>query len=132
MTGPRRATVAFLGWTAVGAGMVLGLLTILTIGILVLPATALLAGFLAWRRRSRPAWPGMLTGLGLVPLYVAYLNRGGPGTAARPSALSGSCMQEMSPWPWVAAGLCLAGAGTVLGLVLRRSRAAAHAPGPAA
>lgn len=132
MTGTRRATVAFLGWTAVGAGMVLGVLTILTIGILVLPATALLAGFLAWRRPSRQAWPGLLTGLGLVPLYVAYLNRGGPGNVCTTTALSESCMQERSPWPWVAVGLGLAGAGTVLGLVLRRSRAAGHAPGSAA
>ena len=132
MTGTRRATVAFLGWTAVGAGMALGVLTILTIGILVLPATALLAGFLVWRRPSRQAWPGLLTGLGLIPLYVAYLNRGGPGTVCTTTALSGSCMQEMSPWPWVAVGLGLAGAGTVLGLVLRRSRAGARDPGPAA
>ena len=132
MTGTRRATVAFLGWTTVGAGIVLGVLTILTIGILVLSASALLAGFLAWRRPSRQAWPGLLTGLALIPLYVAYLNRGGPGTVCTTTTLNESCMQEMSPWPWVAAGLGLAGAGTVLGLVLRRSRAAAHAPGPAA
>lgn len=132
MTGTRRATVTFLGWTVVGAGMVLGVLTILTIGIFVLPATALLAGFLAWRRPSRQAWPGLLTGLGLIPLYVAYLNRGGPGNVCTTTASSGSCMQEMSPWPWVAAGLGLAGAGTVLGLVLRRSRAAARGPGSAA
>jgi hypothetical protein len=132
MTGTGRATVAFLGWTAVGAGAILGVLTILTIGIFVLPATALLAGFLAWRRLSGQAWPGLLTGLGLIPLYVAYLNRGGPGTLCTTTALGESCMQEMSPWPWVAAGLGLAGAGAVLGLVLRRSRAAADGPGPAA
>lgn len=89
MTGTGRATLAFLGWTAVGTGMVLGVLTILTIGIFVLPATALLAGFLAWRRPSRQAWPGLLSGLGLSPLYVAYLNRGAPGIVCTTTALGG-------------------------------------------
>jgi len=117
----KRAGLAFLGWTTVGAGGVLGVLTTLTVGIFVLPATALLAGFLAWRRRGTLAGPGLLTGFGLVPLYVAYLNRSGPGNVCTTTAVSQSCIQEMSPWLWLGAGLCLAGAGTVLALVSRRS-----------
>ena len=122
MTGKRRASLAFLGWTAVGCGVALGVLTILTVGIFVLSATALLAGFLAWRRPGPPAAPGLLTGFGLIPLYVAYLNRAGPGNVCTTSALGQSCTQEMDPWPWVAAGLCLAGAGAALALVMYRRR----------
>jgi hypothetical protein len=127
MTGNERPILAFLGWTAVGAGAALGLLTILTVGIFVLPGTALLAGFLSWRGRGSYIAPGLLTGSGLVPLYVAYLNRSGPGNVCTTSALSQSCTQEMGPWPWVAAGLCLAGAGIALGLFMRRSRPTAGA-----
>jgi hypothetical protein len=122
MTGKARASLAFLGWTVVGAGGVLSMLTVLTIGIFVLPCTALLAGLLAWRARGRQLGPGLLTGFGLIPLYIAYLNRGGPGSVCTTSALSQSCTQEMSPWPWAAAGLCLAGAGIALGLLRNRSR----------
>jgi hypothetical protein len=127
MTGPRwRASLTFLAWTAVGAGAILGLLTILTIGIFVLPATVLLAVLLGWRGRTLQAGPGVVTGLGLIPLYVAYLNRGGPGTVCTTAALSQSCTQEMSPWPWLAAGLCLAGAGAVLSMGVRRFHQAAR------
>jgi hypothetical protein len=119
-TGPR-ASLTFAAWTIVGAGAVLGLLTILTIGIFVLPATTLLAVLLAWRGQTTQAVPGVVTGLGLIPVYVAYLNRGGPGTVCTTTALSQSCAQEMNPWPWLAAGLCLAGAGAVLSVMLRRS-----------
>jgi hypothetical protein len=127
MTGNRRPILAFLGWTAVGAGAALGVVAILTVGIFVLTGTALLAGFLSWRGRGSYVGPGLLTGSALVPLYVAYLNRSGPGTMCTTSAVSQSCTQEMSPWPWVAAGLCLAGAGIALGLIMRRSRPVAGA-----
>ncbi len=127
MTGTRwRAGLTFLAWTTIGGGAALGLLTILTIGIFVLPATALLAVLLAWRGQTVQAGPAIVTGLGLIPLYVAYLNRGGPGTVCTTTALSQSCMQETSPWPWVAAGLCLAAAGAGLSVVVRRSRRVAN------
>jgi hypothetical protein len=119
-----RTNLAFLGWATVGAGAVLGVLTMLTVGIFVLPGTALLAGFLAWRGRGlrgRIVGPALLTGAGIIPLYVAYLNRGGPGNVCTTWATGGSCMQEMSPWPWVAAGMFLAAGGVTLGLVLRRA-----------
>jgi hypothetical protein len=123
-TGP--ASVALIGWTLVGAGAVLGVLTLLTIGIFVLPVTGLLAGLLAWRGRGLPGrliGPGLLTGAAVIPFYIAFLNRAGPGMVCTTWATGGSCTQEMSPWPWVAAGLCLAGAGTALGLVRSRQRA---------
>jgi hypothetical protein len=116
-----QASLAFLGWTTVGAGAVLGVLTILTIGIFVLPGTALLAGLLVWRGRASQAGPGLLTGCGLIPLYVAYLNRAGPGNVCTTTATGGSCTQEFSPWPWVAAGLFLVAAGVTLGLLRRRT-----------
>lgn len=113
----RRSILVFAAWTLVGAAGVLGVLAILTIGIFVLAGTALLAGLLAWRLRSPQAGPGLLAGAGVLPLVVAYLNRGGPGTVCTTSAEGGSCIQEMSPWPWAATGLFLIAAGVAIGFV---------------
>lgn len=110
------------GWAAVGAGAVTAVLTILTIGVFVLLATGGLAAVLARRGGRRLAWPGLITGAGLMPLYVGYLNRGGPGTVCTTTRGGTSCMQEWSPWPWVAAGLCLVGIGVAMGLLSYRSR----------
>jgi hypothetical protein len=117
-----RTILGFAGWLVVGAGIGLGIVGILTIGVVVLLGAGLLAGFLVWRGYGRLAGPSLLTGSGLVPLYIAYLNRGGPGTVCTTSAISQTCTQEMSPWPWLVAGLILAGGGIALArAVLSRS-----------
>jgi Na+/proline symporter len=110
-------------WAVVGAGAALGVVSILTIGIFVLPATGALAAALIWKRHTSGAAPGILAGLAFVPLYVAYLNRSGPGFVCATSAVSQTCTQEMSPWPWVAASCCFVAAAVLLGrTAARRSR----------
>ena len=116
-----KAAAWFALWAVAGAGAVLSVVTILTIGIFVLPATAILAALLAWRGDRRLAGPGVLAGMALVPLYVGYLNRGGPGDVCVTTATSQTCTQEMSPWPWLAAAAALAIAGAWLA---RRARSA--------
>ncbi len=117
-----RAAVQFALWAAVGAGGVLGVLTAPTIGVFVLPLTVALAAVLVWRQRVRLAGPGIVTGLGLLPCYIAYLNRGGPGTVCTTSGTAGSCTQEWSPWPWLAVGAGLVVAGVVLQVRASRHR----------
>jgi hypothetical protein len=124
-----RGAAQFGLWTVVGAGLVLSLLTVLTIGIFVLPVTAALAGLLAWRGNWRLAGPGALTGFGLVPIYIGYLNRGGPGMVCITTGTSGSCTQEMSPWPWLVVGLCFVVAGAVLCRRTLRRTTAGTRPG---
>jgi hypothetical protein len=119
-----RDTLQLTGWAAVGAGAVTAVLTVLTIGFFVLLATAALAAVLARRAGGRLAGPGLLMGAGLLPLYVAYLNRGGPGMVCTTTSTGGSCVQEWSPWPWVAAGLCLIVSGIAVGMRTGRSRRA--------
>lgn len=119
----RRDTLQLAGWAAVGAGAITAALTVLTIGLFVLLATAGLAAALARYAGGRFAGPGLLAGAGLMPLYVGYLNRGGPGLVCTTTPSGGSCVQEWSPWPWLAAGLCLVSAGIALGVLRRRSRA---------
>lgn len=118
--GTGRHWLHFVLWAVAGASVAVGLLAVLTIGVFVLPAAAALIGVLAWRGDRRLAAPGILTGLGLLPLYVGYLNRGGPGMVCTGTAANGSCTQEMSPWPWIAVGLCLIAAGTAICVRQRR------------
>jgi hypothetical protein len=118
----RRAALQFALWAIVGAGGVLGVLTAPTIGLFVLAATVVLAAVLVWQRRVWLAGPGILTGLGLLPCYIAYLNRGGPGVVCTISAIGGSCTQEWSPWPWLGVGLCFVVAGAVLPVRASRHR----------
>jgi hypothetical protein len=100
----------FALWALAGAGAALGLLTAATIGEFVLAGTAILTGLLAWRGDRLLAAPGVLAGMALVPLYVGYLNRGGPGDVCTTTATSQTCTQEMSPWPWLVAAVALAAA----------------------
>lgn len=109
-------------WAVAGGAAALGILTLLTIGVFVLPAALALGAVLALRGRRQQAGPGILAGLGVPLLYVGYLNRGGPGTVCTALAGGTECTQETSPWLWVAAGLLLVIAGLSLSLAAARRR----------
>ncbi|MFJ1970915.1 hypothetical protein ACIO93_19770 [Streptomyces sp. NPDC087903] len=114
----------FLAWLAIGAAAGLGVLTILTIGLYLLLISVAAALAVAARRRSAVGLPGLLSGVGLPLLYVAYLNRQGPGTVCTTTATGQSCVDEWSPWLWLAAGVVLFLAGAVWFTVTgRRGRA---------
>ncbi|MCU1430223.1 MAG: hypothetical protein JWL83_4223 [Actinomycetia bacterium] len=58
---------------------------------------------------------GLVSGFGAPLLYIAFLNRHGPGDICRHYANGGeSCTQESSPWPWLAIGAAFVIAGAVL------------------
>lgn len=109
-------------WALAGAAGTLGVLTLLTVGVFVLPAALMLGAALAWRAPRWLAGPAIVAGLGAPLLYVGYLNRGGPGTICTAWAGGGQCTQETSPWPWVGAGLVLALAGVALSLLAAQRR----------
>jgi hypothetical protein len=110
----------------VGAAYAFGLLGILSIGIFVLPCAVLGTWYLARRPPSLKGLPGALSGAGLPLLYVALLNRDGPGTVCTVLGDGAQrCDQEMSPWPWLVAGLLFVLLGPAVYVVLgsrRRSR----------
>ncbi|MER5603847.1 hypothetical protein [Streptomyces sp. NPDC002265] len=110
----------FCGWFVVGALGSLGLLTVLTVGPYLLPVAIAAAVLLAVRRGSSAGLPGLVSGLGVPLLYVAFLNRDGPGNVCTATASGESCVDEFDPWPWLAAGTVLFLAGIVLALLLRR------------
>ena len=120
---PRRARAWpwFVAWALVGASFSVAVLGALTIGLFVLPVAAGATLVLVTRRGAPSGLPGLVSGLGLPLLWVAYLNRSGPGTVCT-SAPDGAsqCVDEWSPWPWVAVGLVLVVCGLVVFVRLRR------------
>jgi hypothetical protein len=121
--GIRLRIVSFLAWVAVGAAFCLAVLTPLTIGLAVLAAGLLGLLLLLTRAASRNgSISGLISGVGLVPLYVSYLNRKGPGDVCSTSSTGGShCVSEWSPWPWFLAGVIFVLGGIALFVWLRRA-----------
>ena len=96
-----------------GVAWSFGFVGLESIGLLILPFALL--GTVLVRRFDTSFFgaPGVLTGLGVAPLFVAYLNRDGPGDVCTSTATSVSCGQEWSPWPWLLIGATLLTVGVV-------------------
>ncbi len=107
--------VARAGWMIVGALGIFSVLAMLTIGPLLLPLALGLAALLLWWRGSdRAAVGGLLMGGAGPLLWLAWLNRHGPGTFCRTTPEGVGCMDEWSPWPFVVIALLLIGAGVAV------------------
>jgi hypothetical protein len=137
-TRSRGGVPQFLLWALVGAAGCLGLLGALTIGVLV-PVALLAGAVLLWRTGMTRSVAGALSGAGVIPLYVSWLNRAGLGSVctsidnpadmadmAGMSDSGESCLNEGSPWPWLVAGLTCIVAGVILFRLLRRRRRRVH------
>jgi ABC-type thiamin/hydroxymethylpyrimidine transport system permease subunit len=103
----------FVAWAAVGAGYAFGVLGALSIGVFVLAIAAVATVLLARHPQARTGLIGLVSGLGLPLLFVAFLNRAGPGTVCTTTATSQSCSEEWSPWPWLLIGVALVVVGCV-------------------
>ena len=103
----------FIAWAAVGAGYAFGVLGALSIGVFVLAIAAVATVVLARLPQARTGLTGLVSGLGLPLLYVAFLNRAGQGMVCTTTATSQSCTDEWSPWPWLLIGVALVVVGCV-------------------
>lgn len=112
----------FVVWAAVGAGLILGLLTPFTIGLWTAGLSLVIAVVLLMRYRGQiRAMFGLLFGVGAILLFIAYSNRSGPGVVCTSTASGGSkCVQEWSPWLWLIVGLVAVSLS--LWLALRHTR----------
>ena len=108
---PARAWRWFVAWMLVGGLYALSLLGMLTIGIFVLPIPVVATVLLVQRQKAGRGTLGLVAGIALPLFYVSLLNRDGPGMIC--SAIEGgtACTEEMSPWPWLAAGLAFMALG---------------------
>jgi len=70
---------------------------------------------LLWSRpQIRRSALGVLTGAGVLLLYVASVQRGGPGTTCWHTATGGGCDQHLDPLPWLVLGVVLVPCGVVV------------------
>jgi hypothetical protein len=114
--------VWFTAWLLVGAGYAVSLVGIASIGLFVVPLPVLATVLLVRRQHATSGLPGLISGLGVPLLYVAYLNRAGPGTICTTVTGGQECNDEWSPWPWLTVGVILLVLG-VAAFVGRQRRA---------
>jgi hypothetical protein len=100
---------------AIGVGVAVTVLTPLTVGPFVLVAVVVALGVLVRRPAGLDAAvTGLLPGAGLLMVYIAYINRHGPGEVCRTAATEHECTTQWSPWPWLLVGLGLTAVGVWL------------------
>jgi hypothetical protein len=85
----------FAAWVVVGCGLAFGMVSL---GPLVLVPVAVVAALLSRIPAARGWAYGTLTGIGLLLLFVAWLNRDGAG---------------LNPLPWLALGVAFVAGGFV-------------------
>jgi hypothetical protein len=117
------SVAAYVGWVVVGAALAVGLLGAFTVGpIAIVVAVVMMFVLLARPAGRSAAGYGALSGAGAVPLYVAWLNRQGPGLVCTSRAAT-QCVSEWSPWGWLIFGIVLVAAG-ITAFAMSRRRAA--------
>lgn len=103
----------FAVWLAVGVALAFSAVAVLSFGLFVFPFAAAAVVLLIVRHHfDRSAW-GLLCGVGLLSLYVAWGQRQGPGTVSWHTATAGGTDTYMDPRPWLVAGLLLIVVGVV-------------------
>jgi hypothetical protein len=100
----------FLVWALLGAAAALGSVSL---GLLLLLPVVALGLFLWTRPRIRRSAFGLLTGAGALLLYVAWVQRDGPGTTCWHTTTGSGCDQHLNPLPWLIVGGALLLAGVV-------------------
>jgi hypothetical protein len=113
---------SFWAWAVVGCVLAFGAVSL---GPLLLVPAAILAFVLA-SRTSRGSAFGLLTGVGVLLLFVSYVNREGPGTTCWERGTASGCGEHLNPLPWLVLGLGLVVAGIGAFAVSRARQAPRH------
>lgn len=115
MDASRKSIPASIWWFVTGAVMSFGVASLLTVGVwFILGGLVLVAvGLAALKLSGRPAWFALVGAAG-IPLYLAWLNRHGPGHYCVTTPELTECGDQYSPWPFVAVAVAFAVVGAVL------------------
>lgn len=112
----------FGAWVLVGAAAALGMIS--AIGFLVLLPAVPIGILMSRRPMARQSAFGALSGAGFLLLYIAYVQREGPGTTCKSLVLGGEqCDEHLNPVPWLVLGIVLVVAGVVAQLRANRRSA---------
>jgi len=84
-----------------------------SLGVLAVGQIAVVGGLMAARPAARRSAFGFVSGVGLLLLYVAWVQRAGPGTTCWQTETASGCDQHLNPLPWLIAGLALFVGGVV-------------------
>lgn len=79
----------------------------MSLGVLVLEPVVVISWLMALRPAIRRSAFGVLSGIGVLLLYVAWVQRAGPGTTCWQTAGASGCEQHLNPLPWLLAGIAL-------------------------
>ena len=116
MARPTQPTWAgFVVLALIGAAFVVGFLTL---SILFVVPFAVGVVVMVVRPNIVKSSSGLIAGAGLVLIFVAYVQRRGPGTVCWQTATASGCDEYLNPWPWLVIGLMLVCAG----ILAQRSR----------
>jgi hypothetical protein len=115
----------FFAWAVAGFGLAFSVIGLASVGLLTFPFAIAAVVWLLWESPPTPAAVGAVTGVGCVPLLVAFLNRDyhpceGP-LSLPPGGSSISC-GGLDPQPWLVAGLVIATVPLVAFAVLQLRR----------
>jgi hypothetical protein len=88
-------------------------LGVVSLGPLLLVPVLLAGAGLGTRAEARRSALGLLCGGGTLLLYVAWVQRAGPGTTCWHTAAGGGCDQHLNPLPWLIGGVALIVTGFV-------------------
>ena len=112
---PRVWPVAWAWWALAGAAFSVGVIALLSIGVVFLGvAVAMAIVGASWSRlRNRSAYLA-LVGAAAAPLLLAWLNRDGPGRVCHVDGTTTACGEQWSPWPFLVVAVLLVAAGTAL------------------
>ena len=104
----RRAHLAgcgwFWAWALLGAAAALGALSL---GPILVAPLFVIAAPMASRSSIRRSAFGLLSGAGALLLYVAWVQRAGPGTSCWQTQTASGCDEHLNPLPWLIAGIGL-------------------------
>src|SRR5712691_1347393 len=92
----------FWVWALLGCLAALGFVSL---GVLVLAPVAVIGGLMASKPAIVRSAFGLLTGVGVLLLYIAWVQRAGPGTTCWRTDTASGCDQHLNPLPWLLAGI---------------------------
>jgi hypothetical protein len=102
----------FAAWVVVGGALALGAISF-ALGPLVFIPAAVIAVLMIRRPAARRSASGAPVGAGLLLLFVAYVNREGPGTTCWEHGSSMGCGEHLNPLPWLLLGVAFVVGGSV-------------------